>query len=321
MSSPINYSKFDQIDVSSSDDERKRRKPQLTTLGKKDKVVLSPSGLTILKGENGEINGADVRNSTNQEQTKPHISANQEQTEPHVESASPGATKNGAAQTDKNEDALKNKRNLENMITNGAVVPFKYIWNQSIQEINAYIALPLHTKAKSLVVQMQEDKMVVKKVAKQGEAAHIASAQSTNGTSNHEEVLIDKPFPFKVSEDEDTQLWEIKNMKINWKDIFHLANEVNNQNLHFDFEGSSFEKEETFLCINLKKKYEFEGFYVWWSCLFKDDQPINLSSLPTRKAMNKTGNSSTSFKTIWQEAHETFKKNISKRGLPRRVDL
>ncbi|ANQ09437.1 Uncharacterized protein PCOAH_00046310 [Plasmodium coatneyi] len=310
MSSPINYSKFDQIDVSSSDDERKSRKPQLTTLGKKDKVVLSPSGLTILKGGDGEINGTGVCKSTNQEKN-----------EAHIERESLGETKNGVAQTDKNEDALKNKRNLENMITNGAVVPFKYIWNQSVQEINAYIALPLYTKAKSLVVQIKEDKMVVKKVVKQGEAAHIKDVQSTNGTSNHEEVLIDRTFPYKVSEDEDTQLWEVKNIKINWEDIFHLANKVNNQNLHFNFGENSIEKEETFLCINIKKKYDFEGFYVWWACLFKDDQPINLSSLPTRKAMSNTGSSSTSFKNIWQEAHETFKKNISKRGLPRRVDL
>ncbi|CAA9989662.1 conserved Plasmodium protein, unknown function [Plasmodium knowlesi strain H] len=310
MSSPINYSKFDQIDVSSSDDERKSRKPQVTTLGKKDKVVLSPSGLTILKDGDGEINDTKVCKSTNQEHTVPHI-----------ESKSLVANKNGVALTDKKEDVLKNKKHLENMITNGAVVPFKYIWNQSIQEINAYIALPLYTKAKSLVVQIQEDKMVVKKVVKNGEAEHIRSAQSRNDTCNHEEVLIDKPFPYKVSEDEDTQLWEIKNIKINWQDIFHLSNKVNNQNLHFNFGENSIEKEETFLCINLKKKYDFEGFYVWWACLFKDDQPINLSSLPTRKTMNNTGSGSTSFKNIWQEAHETFKKNISKRGLPHRVDL
>ncbi|KJP85400.1 hypothetical protein AK88_04973 [Plasmodium fragile] len=310
MSSPINYSKFDQIDVSSSDDERKSRKPQLTKLGRKDKVVLSPSGLTILKDGNGDINNTDVCKSTNQQHTKAHI-----------ECESVGATQNGVAQADQKEDALKNKKKLENMITNGAVVPFKYIWNQSIQEINAYIALPLHTKAKSLVIQIQEDKMIVKKVVKQEEAVHIKSAQRTNAMSNQEEVLIDKTFPYKISEDEDTQLWEIKNIKINWKDIFHLANEVNNQNLHFNFGQGAMEKEETFLCINLKKKYEFEGFYVWWACLFKDDQPINLSNLPIRKAMNTTGNNSTSFKNMWQEAHETFKKNISKRGLPRRVDL
>ncbi|EUD69438.1 hypothetical protein C922_00301 [Plasmodium inui San Antonio 1] len=310
MSSPINYSKFDQIVVSSSDDERKSRKPQLTKLGRKDKVVLSPSGLTILKDGNGEINGADVCRSIVQEHA-----------EAHIKSEFVGETKNCVAETDKEQDALKNKRNLENMITNGAVVPFKYIWNQSIQEINAYIALPLHTKAKSLIVQIHEDKMVVKKVVKEGETTNTTSAQSTNGTSNHEEVLIDKSFPFKISDDEDTQLWEIKNIKINWEEIFHLANEVNNQNLQFNFGESSIEKEETFLCINLKKKYEFEGFHVWWAGLFKDDQPINLSSLPTRKEMNKTGSSSTSFKNIWQEAHETFKKNISKRGLPRPVDL
>ncbi|GAW82600.1 hypothetical protein, conserved [Plasmodium gonderi] len=309
MSSIINYSKFDNIDVSSSDDESKNKKPQITTLGKNDKVLLGPRGLSILKNENEQTQDKDAGKSTNQEQNEPPICSKQfEDVEKNI------------IKRDNNNENLKNKSNLKNMIINGGVVPYKYLWNQSAQDINAYITLPLHSKAKSLVVQIDEDKLVVKKITKLETFEQNKHKQSGNGTHNNWELLIDKPFPFKINTNEDTQLWEIQNLKINWNNIFHLSNEVNNQNLHFDFGNQLIDKEETFLYISLKKKNEIENSYIWWSCLFKNDETINVSKLPTRNSINRTNNSSTSFKNIWEEAHLIFKKNIAKRELPRRID-
>ncbi|VTZ70107.1 HSP20-like chaperone, putative [Plasmodium chabaudi chabaudi] len=301
MHGVINYSKFDNIDVSSSDDETKKRTPQITTLNSKDKVVVGPDGLTILKE-----------------------STTSQSIEKCVEKK-----KNDHPKIDNNTQNEKEK-NLKNMIFNGGVIPYKYIWSQSLHDINGYIVLPLNCKAKSLVIQIFEDKLVVKKeknmdttsVESVEEKTKCDSSSKINVGDNKYDTLIDKEFSFKINTNEDTQLWEIKTIEINWKEIFELCNKINNQNMNFDFGQNVKDTKETFLYISLKKNSEIKSSYVWWSCLFKGDEKIDTFKLPSRIILNKNinNNNNTSFKKVWEEAHAIFKKNISKKNLPYCVD-
>ncbi|CXI90662.1 conserved Plasmodium protein, unknown function [Plasmodium berghei] len=290
MHGVINYSKFDNIEVSSSDDEVKKRIPQITTLNSKDKVVLGPDGLTILKefttsesiekcGEKKQTCYNQIDNSTQNEKEK----------------------------------------FFKNMILNGAVIPYKYIWSQSLYDINSYIVLPLNCKAKSLIIQIFEDKLIVKK-EKNMNTTMIENVDDNN--NNAYETLINKEFSFKINTNDDTQLWEIKTIEINWKKIFNLCNKINNQNMNFDFGQNVKDTKETFLYISLKKNSEIKSSYVWWSCLFKGDEKIDTFKLPSRIILNKNinNNNNNSFKKVWEEAHEIFKKNISKKKLPYCID-
>ncbi|CRH01439.1 conserved Plasmodium protein, unknown function [Plasmodium relictum] len=287
MSSLINYSKFEKLEVSSSDEENRSRKPQITTLNNNDKVVIGPDGLTILK------------------------KSTEEKTNKNLKSLEGEKTNDKNLESSKNENINdKNKDILKNMIINGGVIPFKCIWNQSIHYVSGYITLPLHSKAKYLIVEIYEDKLVVRK----RKNCNTLNSESKNKNDlNNYDILINKYFSFKINTNEDTQLWEIKNMKINWHKLFYLSNKINNQTIKFDFEENIVEKEETFLYISLKKKNEIENSYVWWGSLFKDEEKINISNLPTRISINKNNNS-TSFKNVWDEAHEIFKKKISKKN-------
>ncbi|CDU19782.1 HSP20-like chaperone, putative [Plasmodium yoelii] len=286
MHGVINYSKFDNIEVSSSDDEVKKRIPKITTLNSKDKVVVGPDGLTILKESTTSQN---VEKCVEKKQT-PHNTQNEKE------------------------------KIFKNMILNGAVIPYKYIWNQSLYDINSYIVLPLNCKAKSLKIQIFEDKLVVKK-EKNMNLTNIENLDDNN--NNTYETLIDKEFSFKINTNDDTQLWEIKTIEINWKEIFNLSNKINNQNMNFDFGENVKDTKETFLYISLKKNSEIKSSYVWWSCLFKGDEKIDTFKLPSRIILNKNinnNNDNTSFKKVWEEAHEIFKKNISKKKLPYCID-
>ncbi|SBT43100.1 hypothetical protein POVWA1_047210 [Plasmodium ovale wallikeri] len=319
MSSTINYSRFDKIDVSSSDDEGKNRKPQITTLNSKDKVVIGPSGLTILKNnsdqnENLSGNINKDKNSSNDDRKNNSESKQLSDTDETYTLNK----KDSSIPSDGNKNTLENEKNFKSMILNGGVVPYRYIWNQSPHDINSYIVLPLHCKAKSLVVNIFEDKLVVKR--KKSCTLQNDENGEGKGNNNNYDTLINKNFPFKIHMDEDTQLWEIKNIKINWNNLFHLSNKVNNQNAIFDFGENVQNKEETFLYISLKKKNEIENSYIWWASLFKNEEQINLSNLPSRISKNRLNNGSTSFKNVWEEAHEIFKKSISKKGLPVPID-
>ncbi|SOV83372.1 conserved Plasmodium protein, unknown function [Plasmodium sp. gorilla clade G3] len=333
MSSVINYDKFDKIDISSSDDENKKKlNPQLTKLDNKDKVVIGPNGLTILKNNNDEKIKYDKYNNTskNVEELK---DKNDEYKITYKET-------NNVLFNNKNDnihfqninnyianDKLKNDKNFKDMFINGAVVPYKYIWNQSIHYINAFISLPLNCKAKNLIVNIKEDKLIVKKKNYQcsinNNNNNKTNQHNTHINSFHDnvEVLIDKKFPFKINTDEDTQIWEIKNMQINWYTLFNLSNEINNQNVHYSFEDyNKLDKQETFLYISLKKINEIENAYIWWSTLFTNEHPIKIENLPSRSSTNKAKKGTHSFKTAWDEAHEIFKKNISMKQLPFRID-
>ncbi|CRG94682.1 conserved Plasmodium protein, unknown function [Plasmodium gallinaceum] len=294
MSSLINYSKFEKLEVSSSDEESRNRKPQITTLNNNDKVMIGPNGLTILKNadekKTNEINkniqcleGEEVDDKNKEILKKENIN---------------------------NKDIMKNETIFKNMVINGGVIPFKCIWNQSIHYINGYISLPLHSKAKYLVVEIYEDKLIVKK--KKLSNTLNDESKKKNDLNNYD-ILIDKYFYFKINMNEDTQLWEIKNMKINWHEIFYLSNKINNQTVEFNFGENTVEKEETFLYISLKKKSEIENSYIWWRSLFKDGEKINISNLPARISINKNNNN-ISFKNVWDEAHKIFKKKISEKN-------
>ncbi|KAI4836791.1 HSP20-like chaperone [Plasmodium brasilianum] len=318
MSSIINYSKFDKIDVSSSDDENKNRKPHVTTLCHNDKVVIGPSGLTILKNNEDQMQNDEVTKVTNESgnervvNDKPIKSVRKD--DAYNGNAIITHTANNNDEGNENKGSLINENLLKNMVINGGVVPYKYIWNQSKHDINGYIVLPLHCKAKSLVVQIYEDKLIIKRNKNEKTLNNKNKSNEINSLDNFE-ILINKYFSFKINMNEDTQLWEIKNMKINWNSLFHLSNKINNQNANFDFVHNRDDKEETFLYISLKKKNEIENAYIWWASLFKNEEQINISSLPSRISTNKNNNS-TSFKNLWNEAHENFKKNIAKKGLP-----
>ncbi|SOV25207.1 conserved Plasmodium protein, unknown function [Plasmodium sp. DRC-Itaito] len=341
MSSVINYDKFNKIDISSSDDENKKRlHPQLRKLDNKDKVVIGPDGLTILKNnKKDEKIKHDKYNNTskNVEEVK---DKNDEYKNIYKESNNVLNKNNNIHFENINNnisnDKLKNNnKNFKDMFINGAVVPFEYIWNQSIDYINAFICLPLNCKAKNLIVDIKEDKLIVKRKNYHSDINNnnnninnnnnddVYSQHNTqvNSFHNNIEILINKEFPFKINNDEDTQIWEIKNMQINWFTLFNLSNEINNQNVEYTFEDHyKLDKQETFLYISLKKINEIENAYIWWSTLFTNEHPIKIENLPSRSSINKAKKGMHSFKAAWDEAHEIFKKNISMKQLPFGID-
>ncbi|KYN94139.1 hypothetical protein PRSY57_1448000 [Plasmodium reichenowi] len=331
MSSVINYEKFDKIDISSSDDDNKKKlNPHLTKLDNKDKVVIGPNGLTILKNNNDEKIKDNKYNKTlkNVEDVKDQ---NDEYKTTYYETNNEFLNnKNDYINVQNMNNYIADDKKYKDMFINGAVVPYEYIWNQSIHYINAFICLPLNCKAKNLIVDIKEDKLIVKKKNykcginnNNNNNNNKQNQHNTQINSFHDnvEILVDKKFPFKINTDEDTQIWEIKNMQINWYTLFNLSNEINNQNVHYSFENyNMLDKQETFLYISVKKINEIENAYIWWSTLFKNEHPIKIENLPSRSSTNKANNTMNSFKTAWDEAHEIFKKNISMKQLPFRID-
>lgn len=393
MSGGINYSRFDKIQVSSSDEENvQKRKPHVTTINSRDKVVIGPDGLTVLKGEEKEQHGKyknGLENKTQRETSnimndnewnnanaKREDMVNTEQTyneqkkenenkeikREDKEKEKKEETQKKEKKKEKEEKQVKEERQkkeekqiqeeqekkeekerdeimkkkekqIKDMLENGSVVPYEYIWSQSTDEITAHLVLPKNTKAKDLLVEIYDDRLVVKKKKKvmentrekkndKGSNLVVNDTDVCSKVNCKEEplVLINKNFPFKVSTIEETQIWEIKNMKVNWPEFWNLSKKINNQDkIHFNFENESIsDNDETFLYISLKKVNEFGNCHVWWSSLFKGESQINVVKLPVRTDVKKKNIEN--FKNMWDQAHQIFKENISKKKIPLPLD-
>ncbi|KEP66542.1 UNVERIFIED_CONTAM: hypothetical protein HHA_257310 [Hammondia hammondi] len=339
----VDYSKWDRLQVSSSDEEELGGKPRVRRFEEKQRVTVGPAGVSI-EGEEvpkvedlgdaedpwaEEMDACDGDTAAEEAFEDAHewprcgllppasfasTSCQETQRKGLGSHASSSASSSAASavctpQQKSEDEAL--------LIRNGGVVEGRYWWSQTKHEVTVDVKLPEGARAKEVKVEINED----------GLSCTYRGAPVLQGT-----------FPHKVEGDEEMWFWELLEKKVNWRRISQLAEEVNAQGeertratdgagadacptpesraseqieeevtqlreREGEPAGEGQEEVAMFLEINLRKKPEIAGTYVWWNCVVKGDPSVNVEKLPGRAAKAET---TKNFKTAWEKAHQMF---------------
>lgn len=113
------------------------------------------------------------------------------------------------------------------------------------------------------------------------------------------DIVLDKEFKYRLASDEEDLDWELISSKAEKKKYFQLT----------------------------VKKYEYiPGSVFWWSCVFKGDSEIDVSTISGRRqatlsagAASATGKSPT-FAENWKKANEMFLEKVAAREHNEGVD-
>nr|PIL96507.1 putative nuclear movement domain protein [Toxoplasma gondii COUG] len=340
----VDYSKWERLQVSSSDEEEVGGKPRVRRFEEKQRVTVGPEGVFIEGKEDSKVEElGDAEDAWTEEMDAgdgdtaaeeafedahewprcgflPSASfASPSGEEPQRKglgsrappSASSSASAVSSPQQKREDEAL--------LIRNGGVVEGRYWWSQTQHEVTVDVRLPEGVRAKEVKVDIHED----------GLTCQCRGAPVLQGA-----------FPHKVEADEELWFWELLEKKVNWRRLAQLAKDVNGQSeertpatdgtgagadacptpesraadqtekeaqnlteTEGEAAGEGQEEVAVFLEINLRKKPEVAGTYVWWNCVVKGGPSVNVEKLPGRAAKAAT---TKNFKTAWEKAHQMF---------------
>ncbi|CBZ53187.1 putative nuclear movement domain-containing protein [Neospora caninum Liverpool] len=361
----VDYSKWDALQVSSSDEEGSSgARPRVRRFEERQRVTIGPDGLSIegddsrpckkveeVTDEEGdaweeEMEGGDTAADEAYEDAHEwprcgylppsSIPAAAPSNEPRkgvgnhpdasAASSSGGLGSYTPQRAQKREDEVF-------LIQNGGVVKGRYWWSQTKHEVTIDVQLPEGARAKDMTVEIRED----------GCCCMYRGTPVLKGT-----------FPHKVEPDEEMWFWELIEKRVNWERLEKLADKVNGGTQsdeeaqskagetqtagagtadseqtategttktgdqegdqagdkgqggdgHREGETASMKEElAMFLELNLRKKPEIAGTYVWWDCVVKGDPSVDVEKLPGRAAKEAT---TKNFKAAWEKAHKMF---------------
>ncbi|PFH33504.1 hypothetical protein BESB_077210 [Besnoitia besnoiti] len=333
----VDYSKWDKMEVSSSEDEEASpSRPRVRRFEEKQRVTLGPEGLSIegqeetrpprkkLEELDYDDEDIDLEGDTAAEEAFEdahewprcgHLPQSPSGSSTHDARAgiglapAPAAEPAGAGSSASAARAAQ-RRDETLLIENGGVVEGRYFWSQTRHEVVVDVLLPKGARGKDLKVELRTD----------------SCCCTYKGTA-----VLSGAFPHTIEEDEDMWFWELVEKKINWKRLARLAEKVNSGRDAEGRQGDSkpadakdsedgrqqegAEKSEgkpedegedevaPFLELSLRKKPEVAGTYVWWNCVVKGDPCVDVEKLPGRAAKETT---TQSFKEAWEKAHQMF---------------
>jgi len=172
------------------------------------------------------------------------------------------------------------KKDLEAKFTeNGGKQEGRFLWSQTSSEACLSIFLPAGTKGRDVTVKCSEpaddlgsDQKVVLTVS-------FASVDPM-GNRTHTQVIDGLPLAYRIQRDEDTGIdWELTDFEPGGRRLARLT----------------------------LVKHAPAGMVVWWTRVFPDDDPVDVSQISGRK--HNAGD----HQKVWEQAHAMFREKVKDR--------
>lgn len=181
----------------------------------------------------------------------------------------------------------------------------RYMWSQEKQEVSVSVLAPAGTSAKAVVVVLSEQQLKVGLAggAKQTTAAPKGAAECTwliSGQLYH---------PVEAPEDPTDIDWEIRDLSPEEHAAQLLADtdaETNDGQAKDGYSASEAAQRPRVIVVSFKKKVP-HGVVLWWKGLLKGDATIDVTKIAGRGAVNKDTASA------WAQAHAQFQENVANR--------
>ncbi|CEM31509.1 unnamed protein product [Vitrella brassicaformis CCMP3155] len=275
MAKPIDYSKWDHIDVSDDDEQEKssRRQPTVTRFdapqkvtfggGRKDEALIQPPASAAAaapapprieeiedldQGDDDDDGGDEwPANEPMDIDTRPPIVC--------------GTRRPGPADLTRNGGATD-----------------RYYWSQSRYGLTVSVMVPPDTGARDVRINLDEQHLTV----------------TCKG-----QTVVDGALEHRVKTDEDSWTWEV----IDFDDTQVTTTTTTNGSAAASSAPPRPSRRLVQLTLQKSERAAELGFFVWWSCIFQGDPKIDTASIEDRKIDPDT-------QKRWEEAHSMFRQQL-----------